>query len=267
MFDESLLSERNLEEQLDLELLAGPIARFGPTERERAIYAAIYIHEQSEHATAWRYGIAPRTMRNVARAMQGRLAEIADEWDQLSEAELSAEWTRLDGLHRLALQAFADTQEDEPRFKHRRPSTDYLLIAVRLGAMKVRLGVEIRRRRKLESQRQAPVATEIAPEPPPTAPEPVAAEPLVRRSRSGRRKILRGRRLRLPGVVGRRPARGVAAVRQVTGWARQRLMAGPWRCGIPPPVAAEAPSDARRPLASGHAARLLAETSASPDFR
>lgn len=270
MNDEDLDLDNRPVEQEDVDFLAGSIARFGPTEREQAIYRDLYRDGKSEHDEAWRYLVAPRTMRNIARATRNRLAAEMAEWDELSLDELRAERARVLLLRQSALRAFEDSQGDEPRLRHRGGAWRYLEIGVRLGSLKVRMAREIRARARREAARPGSIAATPGQTPPEQTPagetlpgecrassspaskaeskpgdepdsRPLRVGPAVyERSPGRRRKILRGRRLRLPGFDRRALfVRPVAT--QGAGLRRHHAaQRGLWRSGIPPPLASAA---------------------------
>lgn len=262
MTDEDIALDGTPVEQEDLELFARSIARFGPTEREQAICRDLYRDQKSEHDEAWRYCVAPRTMRNMARVTRDRLAAEMADWDLLSLAELHEERWRVVRLRQMALRAFEDSQQEEPRLRHRGGAWRYLEIAVRLGSLKRRMATEIRERTRREAE-VAPGTADLA--------TPVSAAPTLsdtsavnnethRRAAYAtvagrRRKILRGRRLRLP-----RFDRSLLLMRPAAAWRavlrrRQALERGGWRTGIPPPRASEALIVSPGAIGDEHAAR------------
>jgi hypothetical protein len=253
MTDEDLIFDSTPVEQEDVDLLAGSIARFGPTEREQAMCRDLYRDHKSERDEAWRYCIAPRTMRNMARATRNRIAAEMAEWDLLSLAELHEERRRVVLLRQHALRAFEDSQQDEPRLRHRGGACRYLEIAVRLGSLKRRMAAEIRARTRREAAQPArtvPAELPVGGGPAGGGRESFSSECKEESKHAGekdsrplrRRKILRGRRLRLP-----RFDRNLLIVRPaVARWIGIRRSCerkwGRWCTGIPPPRALEGPS-------------------------
>jgi hypothetical protein len=231
---QTLIDEERAGEEARREMLRTPDDLLGPRVRDEAIFQAVYLLKMPPAEVAEQFGLAARTVQNIARQTQRRLARTECRWGRMSPAELAEERERLLALHFDATEAFEATAR--PQVRHRmtcsrrgiglttitasagEPRYRFLTLAER--AMTDLAALDHRVERALAAQQAARPAEQ-------PAEQPAAAGRPAYAKRTRRRKSLSGRVLRLPRFV---RARRLSSAALVAGWVRIAIETGPVRC-------------------------------------
>ena len=217
---------------LEAELRWFPLREVGPSMRDSLIYEQLEFAGRSAESLAEEHGLAPRTIRTIARATLRWSARRQVELDRMTLAELYDEDDRFELLAESAMAAFWSSFSPERRVSTResaRGTSTTTLIRPRVGLHRYseigrRVTIERIHLRHLIDRRIEEMLAEEA------RLARVRVRTVPRRTR--RRKAMGGRRFQLPRFV-----RTARIARSAAAWNIELLTSprGKLLVGIPPP--------------------------------
>jgi len=240
---------------VEVEIRSAPIASFGPTERDRAIFQDIYGRGLPFHYVSTWSGLSELSVRNIARQTMKRIAREQARWDRMSLLELVEESERLDELWQRAMEAWYASQATRYDWRTRESTrggvtkrsttitktpqtgnTRFLEIARRIGPWLRVIGAQIEERAAEWAAPSVEPSGRRAHAPCTSGLRRDAQGSRTVPKRTRRRKRMGGSGLRLPRYVGTATRAAAWTVVRKSICIAQLLQKGMRHLGIPPPA-------------------------------